>query len=234
MSGPLVSCIVPCFNGARFLQECLASVFAQTHRPLEVIVVDDGSTDASPDVARRFGDAVHYHRRENGGPASACNTGLALARGEFIAFLEQDDLWLEGKTERQLAELASHAGLDYCVSHVQNFWVPELQDEALRYRDHAVMQPVPGYVVQTLLARRRAFDRVGPFDESLRFACASDWFMRAEEAGCRGTLVPEVLTRRRLHEDNFSRRHREASRDQFLHVVKAMLDRRRRTGAVEP
>jgi glycosyltransferase involved in cell wall biosynthesis len=234
MTRPLVSCIVPCFNGSRFLQECLASVLAQTHRPLEVIVVDDGSTDTSSEVVHRFGDAVNYHRRENGGPAAACNTGLALARGEFIAFLEQDDLWVEGKTERQLAELASHIELDYCVSHVQNFWVPELRDEALRYRDHPVMQPVPGYVVQTLLARRRAFDRVGPFDESLRFACASDWFMRAEEAGCRGGLVPEVLTRRRLHEDNFSRRHRAASRDQFLHVVKAMLDRRRRTRGVGP
>jgi hypothetical protein len=93
------------------------------------------------------------------------------------------------------------------------------------------MQPVPGYVVQTLLARRGAFDRVGVFDESLRFACASDWFMRAQERGCSGALIPEVLTMRRLHQDNFSRRNRDASRDQFLHVVKSMLDRRRRDAA---
>jgi hypothetical protein len=89
------------------------------------------------------------------------------------------------------------------------------------------MQPVPGYVVQTLMVRRRAFERVGRFDESLRFAFASDWFMRAEEAGLNGCLLPNLLTWRRLHEDNFSRRNRGASRDQFLHVIKSMLDRKR-------
>ena len=233
MTAPLVSCIVPCFNGARFLEECIRSMLAQTHRPLEVVVVDDGSTDASAAVVRRFGDAVRYDHRENGGPAAACNTGLALATGDFIAFLEQDDLWLESKIRRQLTEFAARPDLDYCVTHIQNFWVPELADEARRHQDHPVMQPVPGYVVQTLLAHRRAFDRVGGFDESLRFACAGDWFIRATEQGASGVLIPEVLTRRRLHQDNFSRRHRNASRDQFLHVVKAMLDRRRR-GPVQP
>jgi len=233
MSGSLVSCIVPCFNGARFVEECIRSILAQTHRPLEIIVVDDGSTDASAAVVHRFGDAVRYHRRENGGPAAACNTGLALATGDFIAFLEQDDLWLEGKVRRQLTEFAVRPDLDYCVTHVQNFWVPELADEAWRHQRHPVMQPVPGYVVQTLLAHRRAFDKVGGFDESLRFACASDWFIRAAEKGASGVLIPEVLTRRRLHEDNLSRRHRQASRDQFLHVLKAMLDRRRR-GQMQP
>jgi glycosyltransferase involved in cell wall biosynthesis len=233
MTEALVSCIVPCFDGERFLEECLRSILAQTHRPLEIIVVDDGSSDGSAAIVRRFGDAVRYHRRANGGPAAACNTGLALATGDFVAFLEQDDLWLEGKLDRQLAEFTARPDLDYCVTYIQNFWVPELQEEAQRSRDHPAMQPVPGYVVQTLLAHRRAFDSVGGFDESLRFACASDWFIRAAERGARGALVPEVLTRRRLHENNFSRRHREASRDQFLHVLKAMLDRRRR-GPAQP
>jgi glycosyltransferase involved in cell wall biosynthesis len=230
MSAPLVSCIVPCYNGARYLGECLESILGQTHEPLEVIVVDDGSTDASPDVIAGFGSRVRYHRRENGGPAAACNTGLALATGEFIAFLEQDDLWSPGKVRRQLLEFAADPALDYCVSFIQNFWVPELEAEASRYLDLPVMQPVPGYVVQTLLARRRAFDTVGPFAEELRFACAADWFMRASEAGLRELLLTDVLTRRRLHHDNFSRLNRTASRDQFLHVVKNALDRRREAG----
>jgi glycosyltransferase involved in cell wall biosynthesis len=227
VSAPLVSCIVPCFNGARYLEECLQSILGQTHPRLEVIVVDDGSTDASADVVRRFGTAVRYQRRANGGPAAACNTGLALATGELVAFLEQDDLWLGDKIERQLTELTARPDLDYCVTHIQNFWVPALREQARRFEDQPVMQPVPGYVVQTLLARRRAFETVGPFDESLRFAAASEWFIRAAERGSRGVLLPDVLTRRRLHEDNFSRRHREASREQFLQVIKAMLDRRR-------
>lgn len=227
MTDPLVSCIVPCFNGARFIEETIESILAQTHRPLEIIVVDDGSNDDSARRVRSLGGSVRYHHRENGGPAAACNSGVALATGDFIAFLEQDDLWLPGKLTRQLAEFEADTRLDYCVTGIQNFWVPALEEEALRWRDHPVMQPVPGYVVQTLLARRRAFERVGLFEESLRFACATDWFIRADEAGLRSLLIPEVWTRRRLHEDNFSRQHREASREQFLHVVKSMLDRRR-------
>jgi glycosyltransferase involved in cell wall biosynthesis len=224
---PLVSCVVPCFNGERYLEETLRSILDQTHRPLDVIVVDDGSTDGSAEVVRRFGDLVRYHRQENRGPAGACNTGVALAAGEFIAFLEQDDLWLPHKTERQLHEFTAQPALGYCVARIQNFWIPELQHEADRYRDHPVMQPVPGYVVQTLVVRRDLFDRVGIFDESLPFAFASDWFLRLSESGVPGALVPEVLTRRRLHERNYSRLNRAASRDQFLQVVKASLDRRR-------
>jgi glycosyltransferase involved in cell wall biosynthesis len=227
---PLVSCIVPCFNGDRYLDEALQSIFAQTHRPLEVIVVDDGSTDGSARIVARYGDAVRHHWQVNGGPAAACNAGLELANGEYVAWLEQDDQWVPEKTRRQLAAIAADPAIDYAVGHVQNFWAPELADEAARHRDRPVMQPVPGYVVQTLLARRRVFDRVGRFDERLRFACATDWFVRAREAGAVGVLVPEVVTHRRLHEHNFSRRNRAASHDQFLDVVKSMLDRRRRGG----
>jgi hypothetical protein len=114
---------------------------------------------------------------------------------------------------------------------VQNFWIPELEREERRHRDDPVMRPVPGYVVQTLMARRDVFDRVGRFDEALHFAFASDWFLRAAECGTVGALLPAVVTRRRLHQGNFSRLHRAASRDQFLHVVKAALDRRRRRPA---
>jgi glycosyltransferase involved in cell wall biosynthesis len=228
MTAPLVTCIVPCFNGARYLAETIESILAQTHRPLEMIVVDDGSTDESPRIVRSYGDAVHYHRRENGGPGAAYNTGLGLATGDFIAFLEQDDLWLPDKTRRQLAEFEANPELGYCVGHIQNFWIRELEEEARRYRDLPVMQPVPGYVVQTLMVRPATFETVGHFAESLRYACASDWFLRATESGTAGLLIRDVVTRRRLHETNFSRLNRAASREQFLHVVKAMLDRRRR------
>jgi glycosyltransferase involved in cell wall biosynthesis len=224
---PLVSCVVPCFDGERYLDECIQSILSQTHRPLEIIVVDDGSTDGSADIVSRFGDAVRYHRQENRGPGGACNTGVALATGEFVAFLEQDDLWLPHKTARQLLEFVADPALGYCVGHIQNFWVPELDREARRYQDHPVMRPVPGYVVQTLMVRRELFDRVGRFDETLRFAFAGDWFLRASESGAVGALVPDLLTRRRLHDKNFSRLNRADSRDQFLHVLKAALDRRR-------
>lgn len=225
----LVSCIVPCYNGASYLEASIESILGQTYRPIEVLVVDDGSTDASPEIVAGFGDAVRYHRQENGGPAAACNTGIALTSGELVAFLEQDDLWLADKLRRQVMAFLADDALDYCVSHIQNFWVPELRADEEKYRDHPAMQPVPGYVVQTLMARRTTFERAGLFDPELRFACAGAWFMRAMEEDLKGVLLPEVLTLRRLHEKNFSRLHRDASREQFLHVIKDMLDRRRRS-----
>jgi glycosyltransferase involved in cell wall biosynthesis len=227
MTIPLVSCIIPCFNGERYLEEAIRSILAQTHRPIEVIVVDDGSTDGSATLVRGFAEPVRYRYQENRGPAGACNTGLELAAGEYVAFLEQDDLWLPFKLRRQLDEFEANPRLGYCVGHIQNFWVPELRAEAQRHADAAVMRPVPGYVSQTLMVRRDLFDRVGRFDESLRFAFASEWFLRADDGGAAGVLIDDVLTRRRLHEHNFSRRNRAASHEQFLHVVKGALDRRR-------
>jgi glycosyltransferase involved in cell wall biosynthesis len=230
MTAPLISCVIPCFNGERYLDECIGSILAQTHRPLEVIVVDDGSTDGSADVVRRY-PGIRYHHQANAGPAAACNRGVALATGELIAFLEQDDLWLPEKTARQLQEFDADPALLYCVAHIQNFWVAELALEAERHRDRPVMRPVPGYVVQTLMVRREAFDRVGSFDATFPYAFASDWFLRATDAGVPGVLLPDVLTRRRLHDSNVSRLNRAASHDQFLEVIKATLDRRRGRGA---
>ncbi|MEO8084721.1 MAG: glycosyltransferase family A protein [Ardenticatenales bacterium] len=227
MTTPLVSCVVPCFNGERYLAEAIDSIRAQTHRQLEIIVIDDGSTDRSAEIVRRYGAAVRYHYQENRGPGAACNQGVALATGAFVAFLEQDDLWLPEKTARQLAAFETEPTLDYCVGHIQNFWIPELAEDERRFRDAPIMQSVPGYVVQTLMVRRERFAQLGRFDETLHFSFASDWFLRAGECGAVGTPLADVLTRRRLHHDNFSRRNRAASHDQFLHVVKAALDRRR-------
>ncbi|MEZ5098540.1 MAG: glycosyltransferase [Thermoleophilia bacterium] len=227
MSGPLVSCIVPCFQGVRYLADALDSILAQTHRPIEPIVVDDGSTDGSAAVVRRFGAAVAYVHQPNRGAAAACNRGVALARGELIAFLEQDDLWEPDKLARQVAALAAAPDRAFCVAHARNFWVPELAAEAARHAGRRAAQPVPGYVIQTLVARREAFERVGGFDESLPYTFATDWFLRAEDLGVRGLLLDDVLTHRRLHDANTSRRNRAASHDEFLHLVKATLDRRR-------
>ena len=98
----LISCIVPVYNGARFLAQAIDSILAQTRVDLEIIVVEDGSTDRTPDVAKGYGDRVKYVRQENAGPAAARNRGVAEARGEFIAFLDADDTWAPAKLETQL------------------------------------------------------------------------------------------------------------------------------------
>lgn len=230
MSAPLVSCIVPVFNGERYLAEALASIFAQTHRQLEVIVVDDGSTDATPQVAARFGDAIRYVRQDNGGCGSARNRGIAHASGEYVAFLDADDVWDREKLERQLARFGERPELDYCVTHVQNFWVAGLEAEAERLRNHRRAKPVPGYVAQALLARRSLFASVGGFDPSIRFAETIEWFMRADRNGAVSELLPDVLVFRRLHPSNHTRSSGSRSQDEVLALLKQRLDERRRRG----
>ena len=108
----LVSCVIPVYNGARYLAESIESVLAQEYRPLEVIVVDDGSTDGTGAVLDAFGDRIRSFRQENGGPSVARNRGMEMSRGEFIAFLDADDLWVPDKLRLQLDAMEARPYLD--------------------------------------------------------------------------------------------------------------------------
>ena len=227
MKRSLISCIVPVFNGERYLAETLDSMLAQTYRPIEIIVVNDGSTDRTAAVVAGYGDRVHSLHQDNAGPATARNTGLNAARGEFLAFLDADDLWHPEKLERQMACFHESNEVDYCVSHVQNFWIPELIEEEKKFRDHRMSKSLPGYVTGTLLVRRDFLNIVGQFNVAIEHADDTEWFLRANERGGGLKLLPDVLLYRRLHYTNLSRVKASNSRDQYLQVVKTTLDRRR-------
>lgn len=224
---PLVSCIVPVFNGERYLAEAIDSILAQTYRPLQLIVADDGSTDRSARVAAAYGEQVEYRFQPNAGLPAARNLGLSAARGELIAFLDADDLWHPDKLARQVARFEARPELGLCVTHAQNFWAPELSEEAAYYRDRRYAQPVPGYTCATLLARRALFDTVGSFNTELPLGDDNDWFLRAFDHGVVRELLPEVLAYRRLHDANMSRQLQAQIPETLLRVVKITLDRRR-------
>lgn len=227
MNKPLISCIIPVYNGERYLQEAIDSILAQTYQALEIIVADDGSTDETAAVVSSYGEQTRYLFQPNAGVAAACNLGIEAARGEFIAFLAADDLWHPEKLARQMARFQARPELNLCVSYIQNFWVAELYAEEERFRNHSLAQPWPGYSAQTLLARRGLFDTVGLFNTALQYEDAKDWFLRAAERGAVMELLPDVLVYRRLHQANISRRKVLASADELLQIVKGSLDRRR-------
>jgi len=222
-----VSCIIPVWNGEAYLAAAIESVLGQSQPPLELIVVDDGSTDDTPDVIRSFAGRVGTVRQENAGHGAARNAGLQVAQGDFVAFLDADDLWHPGKLERQLAAFAEHPGLGLCFSWLRNFsgeppaWDTETGDTV-----------VPGYSSVTALVRRSVFDEVGMFDASLRHGGDRDLFMRAAEHGLDKLLLSDVLVLRRLHDTNRSRQLSDHSRAEYLRILKASLDRRRRAGHV--
>lgn len=224
-----ISCIIPVYNAADYLGEALDSALAQSRKLDEIIVVDDGSTDASADVVACYAPHVQYVRQDNMGPAGARNHGLRLARGDFITFLDADDVWKPEKTAVQLAAFFARPQLEMCTVHVQNFWIAELAHEALRLEGQRPTQPQPGYVLQSLMARRGLFDRVGVLDEHLRVSEDTDWFQRAERAGIVMEILPDVLVRRRIHHNNTSYRlfNSQAARDNILEVTLKNLRARR-------
>jgi glycosyltransferase involved in cell wall biosynthesis len=225
---PLISCLVPVYNGELYLREAIDSILAQTYRPLEIIVVDDGSTDATPDVVAGYGDQLRYVRQANAGPGAARNHGLSLARGEYVAFLDADDLWHPEKLARQMTRFRARPQLDLCVTHIQNFWIPALHEEEARFRNHRIMRALPGYTPVTLLARRQVFNQVGPFNATFRHIHDTEWFVRLAESGGVTELLSDTLVYRRLHYTNRSRRLAAASRDEYLQLVKISIDRQRR------
>jgi glycosyltransferase involved in cell wall biosynthesis len=227
MNQPLISCIVPVYNCELYLREAIDSILAQTYRPLEIFVVDDGSTDGTADVVASYGARLNYLRQGNAGPAAARNRALKLAEGEFVAFLDADDVWHPDKLMRQMACFAMNPKLELCLTYVQNFWIQELKAEKERWQNHKLARPLPGYLIQALLARQTLFDRVGVFDPALQPSEDTDWFLRAFEKRVVTQVVPEVLVYRRLHGNNISL---SSPYQRLINAVKLSLDRRRTHG----
>lgn len=222
-----VSCIVPVHNGGAFLAQALTSILHQRGAELEVIVVDDGSSDASGAIAAGF-DGVRVHRQAQAGVAAARNAGVVLARGDFIAFLDVDDLWLPGKIAAQLAALEADPAADYSLTLVRHIATdgekPGPLDDSPRL----------GRLMQCLLMRRAAFDRVGAFDTGTLTRADQDWFLRADALKLRPAIVEEVLVLRRIHGSNHSLANANQVIDDFLTIAKRNLDRRRKEGALRP
>lgn len=198
---PLVSVVIPAWNAERFLPATLESVFAQDHRPLQVIVVDDGSTDGTAEVAARHPE-VEVVRIAHAGVMAARNAGLARARGEFIALQDADDLWAPDKLSLQLAYLREHPEHGYVVAHVQSFLDPGVERPGWVPEFHLRESRVGG--IGNLLVRAEVFARVGPFEGD--DPTDIDWSLRAREAGVAFGVVPKVLLYRRVHDANLSYR----------------------------
>jgi glycosyltransferase involved in cell wall biosynthesis len=216
-----VSVVVPVFNGERFLGEALQSVVTQTIPPAEIIVVDDGSTDGTAEVARRFG-GVRYVAQPHAGIAAARNRGVDVAGADCLSFLDADDWWPPEKLEIQTAALERDPAIDVVLGHC----VEVSQSEWIAPRPHATERAVPAYLASACLVRRGAFDRVGPFATTLRAGEFIDWVLRARSCGLRILVPPEVVLWRRVHDANYGVTHRVAYED-YARVLKGELDRRR-------
>lgn len=224
----LVSVIIPVYNCENYLAAAIESVLLQTYRPIEIIVVDDSSTDDTARVAQEFGTTIRYDLQAKGGAGVARNRGIELAQGDFLAFLDADDLWVEDKLARQMAEFANDLDLDMVFGHVQQFHSPELGEE-IKQQIKIPVEIMPGHHVGTMLIKRAAFMRVGLFKTDLKMGEFIDWHARAVDIGLKSLMLPEVVMKRRIHLNNMGRRERKHQGD-YIRLLKASLDRRRQKG----
>jgi len=221
----LVSVVIPVYNGDKYLAEAIESALGQTYTPLEVVVVDDGSTDASGQIAMGYDEAITYIRQERGGNGAARNHGVNESHGELLSFLDADDHWHATKVERESEVLADRPELSGVRSLVHEFVSPEI-DEASRRRIRAAHEAIPGLLHYGTM-RRVAFERLGGFATDLQLAVGVDFSARWNDLGLNSELVNEVLVERRLH--NRNNWTREANRHgDLVMAVKTSLDRRRK------
>lgn len=196
---PTVSVVVPVWNGATYLAEALQSVLQQEGANLQVIVVDDGSTDETAAVVQTFCPRVTYIYQSNQGPAAARNRGLQEATGDFIAFIDADDRWTTDRLKRQLTYLQATPTLDIVQEQIQylhfgeNGWQP-----------HA--EPFFALHLATALFRRAVFSQVGLLDASLPYCEDVDWFFRAQSQGIAIAQQPAVAVYYRRHKHNLTNR----------------------------
>lgn len=220
---PLVSVIIPAYNRDRYLAEAIESVLAQTYPAIELIVVDDGSSDRTAEVAQRY--ALTYHFQPNGGISAARNAGIALATGEFLAFLDSDDIWMLDKLSKQMIPFGTDLDLEAVFGYAEQFYSPEL-DDTFRQRIRCPEQPIAAHIATAMLIKRDAFFRIGWFDTELKTGIDISWYITAIERVLRQITLPDVVYRRRLHETNSGLTERHHA-NQRLHLLKAKLDRQR-------
>jgi glycosyltransferase involved in cell wall biosynthesis len=200
-----ISVVIPTYNYARYLPEAIDSALAQTYAPLEVVVVDDGSTDETPEVLAAYGAKIRAVRQSNQGVAAARNTGVAAARGEYIALLDSDDLWLPRKLELQIARFESEPALGIVHCGAETFEGEKTLDTLVDGMEGWVGQdllrldrmviPVPG---SGIVVPKRIIDQAGGFD--VRLPPSDDWDLCYRIAARYPVgFVPEVLVRYRMH-----------------------------------
>lgn len=225
-AAPLVSCVIPVFNGERYIAEAIESVLSQTVPIAEIIVADDGSDDGTVGVVGRFGENITYVHQKNQGAPAARNQGARIASGEFIAFLDADDLWIDDKTERQLAQFRQHPDLGSCATYMQNFWMPEVAEELAGQKRGRLTAPQAG-TASTVMVRASTFNQIGPFDTTLRHRDVQDWLIRMRDRGWRMETLPDVLVRRRVHRSNMSRNRSDHGEQELLRLAREALEGRR-------
>jgi len=227
---PRVSVVIPTYNSAAMVEEAIESVLAQTYRDFEIVVIDDGSTDNTEDVAYRFGERVRYFKQENQGVSAARNIGIKQSLGEYVAFLDSDDLWLPEKLAEEVPWLDGDPklGLVYCD------WTVVSGETVLHSSYLRDLPATSGYVFDELIqsgfiltsgvvVRRACLEGVGDFDKSLAIAQDYDLWLRISYQW-KVQLVNRCLFTKRSCEGSLSANLTKTALERIALFQKALRD----------
>jgi glycosyltransferase involved in cell wall biosynthesis len=227
---PKVSVIIPAYQYGHFLGEAVDSVLAQTYKDYELIVVDDGSTDQTREVAAAYGDRTRYIYQDNRGLSAARNTGVAASKGEYVGFLDADDVWLPNKLEVEVQFLDTHTSVGLVYSNYTYFG--SRGDPRRRGFDgdplvsvYAPKGQFPNNFVSSsaVMVRKRCFEKVGLFDEALRTAGDLDMWLRMATCFEIG-YINTPLSKYRLHERNVVHEEGEKALTEIIAVRRKFVE----------
>jgi glycosyltransferase involved in cell wall biosynthesis len=230
MRNPLVSVILPVYNGGALLAQAIESVLEQDYRPVEIILVDDGSTDPTAQIAVEFAGQLRYFYQPNSGPAAARNLGIRMAQGEFIAFIDADDLWPAGKLRLQMRCFETFPTVEIVQGLINRVKLPNQVNGRLIGADIDFSFIYTN--LGSMVMRRSVFEKIGYFEENLPFHEDTDFWLRAREAGLLILVQRKLALIYRIHGRNMTTGE-DIETTGLLKIVRRSIARRRASGPVK-
>lgn len=212
-----ISVILPVYNGSAYLKEAIQSVLSQSFPSLELIIVDDGSTDDSPLIVQelmQIDQRIRYLTQENSGVSAARNTGITASNGRFIAFLDQDDRWTTEALHYHITYHQQNVGVGYTLGHQICFLEEDCTPPAW-FKLQMLDVPHVGYLPGTLMVKQSVFQELGLFDTRYAISSDADWFARANDTQIPMYILPQLILERRIHNENQSQQSRQIHRELF-------------------
>jgi len=223
-----ISVLIPVYNAASYIEAAIESVKKQTCPVFEIIVIDDGSADETESLIKDRDD-ICYIRCGHQGISYVRNRGIAEASGNWIAFIDADDLWTPDKIEKQTAYINDHPGCQIVFSKYENF--TDIPVEDLTKRQKKVLNTMPYPYLASALINRSVFDKYGLFDTKYPYGEDTEWLNRLKIAGADiSCQVEEVLYRRRIHRDNITLSHNVPDKNEMLSLMADSIRNARKAG----
>ncbi len=218
---PLVTCIIPAFDREEYIAEAVDSVLNQSYGNIEIIVVDDGSTDNTPGILSSYNGKIKILRQQNSGASAARNMGISKASGDFISFLDSDDLWEKNKIALQMECFQNNPEIDVCLCNTKIFSEKEIINLDRKY---IIATP---YHLCSILIRKDALDKVGYFRTDLKFGEDTDFFLRINKMGIPLKILQDKLVSIRIHKNNLTGNFKVRDREEVFSGIKNALDKKR-------